>query len=160
MRVLKTNKISKNDFLKLNEDDIMFITNPGRMGDEDGSTFIVKQDNKLIAYRLDGWMYRNNKLKEDEYISLDDASKQFPKWCETWKNSNNKNYKGKYKYLCMGFGNGLCVDNSIYSDFEPYLNKFVNDYLSNNKEVSEDNEYIAIYSVWEKALAEMIKEKF
>lgn len=50
----KDNKISKEEFLKLNEDDIMFITNPGRMGDEDGSTFIVKQENKFIMYRVDG----------------------------------------------------------------------------------------------------------
>ena len=27
------NKISKEDFFKINEDDVMFITNPGRMGD-------------------------------------------------------------------------------------------------------------------------------
>lgn len=50
----KDNKISKEEFLKLNEDDIMFITNPGRMGDEDGSTFIVKQENKFRMYRVDG----------------------------------------------------------------------------------------------------------
>ena len=40
----KSNKISKKDFLYINEEDVMFITNPGRMGDEDGSTFIIKQD--------------------------------------------------------------------------------------------------------------------
>ena len=73
------NKISKEDFLRLNEDDVMFITNPGRMGDEDGSTFIIKQDNDFKIYRIDGWMYRNKDLKESEYISLQDASKQFPK---------------------------------------------------------------------------------
>ena len=38
-------KISSDDFFKINEDDLMFITNPGRMGDEDGSTFVVKKDN-------------------------------------------------------------------------------------------------------------------
>ena len=36
---------------ELNEEDIMFITNPGRMGDEDGTTFIVKHDNKLAKER-------------------------------------------------------------------------------------------------------------
>ena len=30
MKLLKYNKISKSDFLKLNEDDLLFITNPGR----------------------------------------------------------------------------------------------------------------------------------
>ena len=51
------NKISKSDFLKLDEKDLMFITNPGRMGDEDGSTFIIRQDDDYIIYRVEGWMY-------------------------------------------------------------------------------------------------------
>ena len=84
------NKISKEDFLKLNED---------------GSTFIIKQGNKFIMYRVDGWMYRHRDLKENEYISLDDAKKQFTKWYDAWKNGNKEDYKGKYKYLYMGFGN-------------------------------------------------------
>ena len=45
------NKINKPNFLKLNEADVMFITNPGRMGDEDGSTFIIK--NKDFFSRLE-----------------------------------------------------------------------------------------------------------
>ena len=43
---LDINKISKKDFMNLKEDNLMFITNPGRMGDEDGSTFVRKEDNK------------------------------------------------------------------------------------------------------------------
>jgi len=35
-------KISKFKLIKIDEDDLMFITNPGRMGDEDGMTFIIK----------------------------------------------------------------------------------------------------------------------
>ena len=31
-------RISRDDFFKIDEKDVMFITNPGRMGDEDGST--------------------------------------------------------------------------------------------------------------------------
>ena len=60
MGLLDQRKISKEDFLKINEDNVMFITNPGRMGDEDGSTFIVKEGNELITYRIDGWLYPNN----------------------------------------------------------------------------------------------------
>ena len=97
---MKTNKISKSEFLKLNEDDLMFITNPGRMGDEDGSTFIIKHGNELTIYRIDGWMYRVKGKKTD--ISLDDALKQFPKWHEAWIHSKENNYKGKYKYLYIG----------------------------------------------------------
>lgn len=73
------NKISKEDFLRIKEEDVMFITNPERMEDEDGITFIIKQDNKYKIYRIDGFMYRNNDIKESEYISLHDVKKQFPK---------------------------------------------------------------------------------
>ena len=151
------NKISKENFLKLNEDDIMFITNPGRLGDEDGSTFVVKEGNKLVIYRVDGWMNHNKSLNEDEFISLDDVARQFPKWLETWKNNNNEKDQGKYKYLYMGFGNGLSIDHSIYKDFEPYLNNLVEEYLKDKDE--ESLKYAAIYNVWEKALIEMMKEK-
>ncbi len=54
---LKTNKITKKEFLKIDEDNVMFITNPGRMGDEDGITFIVKDNNDYNIYRVSGWMY-------------------------------------------------------------------------------------------------------
>ena len=89
------NKISKEEFLKINEDDVMFITNPGRMGDEDGSTFIIRQDNEYKIYRLDGWMYRKEGQKVD--ISYDDALNQFPKWLDTLKHLKDELYNGKYK---------------------------------------------------------------
>ena len=63
-------KISKEEFLKINEDDVMFITNPGRMGDEDGSTFIIRQDNEYKIYRLDGWMYRKSKKSCSFHTSI------------------------------------------------------------------------------------------
>ena len=50
MHSLKNNKILKSDFLKLEEESIMFITNPGRMGDEDGITFVVKNYNEYISF--------------------------------------------------------------------------------------------------------------
>lgn len=95
------NKISKEDFLKIKEEDIIFITNPGRMGDEDGLIFIIKQDNEFKIYRIDGFIYRSKDTKESEYFSLHDVKKQFPKWNETRKNNSNENYKGKYTYLYM-----------------------------------------------------------
>ena len=155
---LKTNKISKQQFLKINEKDVLFITNPGRMGDEDGSTFIVKQDNKYKIYRIDGWMYRSKNYNKDEYISLEDTKKQFPKWYEAWKNNNNKNYHGKYKYLYMGFGNGLSIENSIYNEYKPYLDEKVEKYLE-TKDNKEDLKYAAIYNVWEEAFFNMIDNK-
>ena len=156
MKEFKTNKISKKEFLKLSEDNVLFITNPGRMGDEDGSTFVIKDGNQLTIYRIDGWMYPRNGQKEDEIISLDDMVKQFPNWFQAWKNGENKNFDGKYTYLYMGFGNGLCVDNSIYDIFEPYLNKLVEDYL---QESSEEEKYNVRFRVWKKALINMIEDK-
>ncbi len=155
MNVLEANKISKSDFITLNEDDLMFITNPGRMGDEDGSTFIIRRDNEFTIYRVDGWMG----LQQEDDISLNDTLNQFPKWHKTFKNSHKKDNK-KYKYLYMGFGNGLCVDNSIYSEFEPYLDRLVNEYLKNNDaQDSEDLKYAAIFNVWEQAFIDMVNDK-
>ena len=156
MKTPKEKRISKEDFLKLNEEKIMFITNPGRMGDEDGSTFIIKNGNEFTTYRIDDWMYHNKVLKDDEYISLDDAQKQFPKWYETWKHRNNNE---KYKYIYTGFGNGLSIDNSIYNEFEPYLNELVEENLKNHPKEKESLKYVTIYKVWKKAFIKMAKDK-
>ena len=147
------NKITKEEFLKLNEDDVMFITNPGRMGDEDGTTFIIKKDNILTIYRVDGWMYG-----KDREITLDDALKQFPNWYYTWDHNRDENYKGKYEYLYMGFGNGLSVDNRIYNEFKPYLDKEVSEYLK-DKEDKDGLEYGAIFSTWINAVHDMANDK-
>ncbi len=154
------NNISKEEFLKLKEEDVMFITNPGRMGDEDGSTFVVKKENQFITYRVEGWFVPTEHVNKKEFISLDDVLKQFPKWSEAWKNSGNLEYQGKYQFLYMGFGNGLCVDHSIYREYEPYLKKKVEEYLENcEEEKRAELQYAAIFNVWEDALAEMINAK-
>lgn len=101
----------------------MFITNPGRMGDEDGSTFVIRDGNTFTIYRVEGWRYGE---RTEDYISLNDTINVFPKWYETWENYRNENYQGKYKYIYMGFGNGLSIDKRIYDKFEPYLNKYLN----------------------------------
>ena len=156
MNKFETNKILKSEFVKLNENDLMFITNPGRMGDEDGSTFIIKHDNEFTIYRVDGWMYRKKEEKID--ISLNDALKQFPKWNEAWKHGNEKEHNGKYKYLYMGFGNGLCIDKVIYNEFEPYLKELVDEYLKDSKD-KESLKYAAIFNVWESAFINMVNDK-
>ena len=154
MSEIKIHKISKSELLKLNEDDLMFITNPGRMGDENGSTFIIKHGNEITIYRVDGWLYP----KED--ILLSDIEKQFPKWLDTWKNSTDKEYKGKYRYLYMGFGNGLSVDNSIYNEFEEYLYDLVEEYLKEySEEEKESLKYAAIFNVWKEAFINMANDK-
>ena len=150
---MNNNSITREEFLKLNEDDVMFITNPGRMGDEDGIYFVIKKDNILTFYRVDGWMYGIGKE-----ISLQDAFKQFPSWYYTWDHNKDKNYQGKYKYLYMGFGNGLSVDNSIFEDFKPYLDKLVEEYLK-DKDDKDKLMYAAIFSTWKKAVINMASDK-
>lgn len=150
--------ISKKELIETNEEDVMFITNPGRMGDEDGITLVIRKDNDYITYRVEGLMYPNKEINEKDTISLDVIAKQFPEWFNTWKNCNEKDYHSKYKYIYMGFGNGLCVDNSIYSEFETYLNKQVEEYLQDETD-KESLKYAAIYNTWHKALNEMLKEK-
>ena len=157
MNKFETKKISKSELLILNEDDLMFITNPGRMGDEDGSTFIIKQDKELNIYRVENWMYPKEGEKEE--FSWDDLLKHFPKWHDAWKHCNEKEYKSKYKYLYMGFGNGLSVDNSIYNEFEPYLNRLVEDYTSKKCEDTDSHKYAAIYNVWKQAVISMAEDK-
>jgi hypothetical protein len=148
----KVHKISKSKLVKLNEDNLMFITNPGRMGDEDGLTFIIKENDKFIIYRVDGLMYQRGD------IVLNDIKKQFPKWAHTWKHFKEKEYKGKYKYLYMGFGNGLCIDNTIYDEFKPYLDEKVKAYLDSHNG-DKSLEYAAIFDTWESALEEYLSRR-
>lgn len=150
----KYNSISKEDFKKLNEQDVLFITNPGRMGDEDGSTFVIKNGNELTIYRVDGWMYPKRGIDPKEQITLSDAKNQFPKWNDAWKNGDND----KYKYLHLGFGNGLSIDKEIYTEYEPYLNSEVEKHLE-GKDNGEDIRNATIYAVWKNALEEMAKDK-
>ena len=158
MNEVKIHRISKSELAKLNEDDLMFITNPGRMGDEDGSTFIIKHGNELTIYRVDGWMYPKEGEKVD--ILLKNIKKQFPKWFDVWKHGNEEEYQGKYKHLYMGFGNGLSVDNSIYTEFEPYLNSLVEEYLEDsNDEEKESLKYATIFNVWKEAFINMANDK-
>ena len=156
MNGVMIHKISRTELYQLSEEQLMFITNPGRMGDEDGVTFIMRQDNEFTIYRVDGLLYPN----EDNTIILGDLEKHFSKWFDTWKHSSDNNFNGKYKYLYMGFGNGLCIDYSIYKEFELYLNNLVDKYLE--KCVDDDKEkyrYSAIFNVWEDAFIDMVSDR-
>ena len=156
----KYNSISKTDFLALNEEDVMFITNPGRMGDEDGITFVIREENQYIKYRVDGLIYPNRNSNEKDRITLEDVLNQFPKWYEAWKHGDEKDYEGKYKHIYMGFGNGLNVDHSIYEEYKPYLEKAIEEKLKQYDEKEREGmQYAAIFNVWEKALDEMLEEK-
>jgi hypothetical protein len=155
----ESSKISKEEFKKLNEEDLMFITNPGRMGDEDGSTFVIKHGNDVSVYRIDGWMYPNPNEKEEYKISYGEMIKQFPKWKEMLNHASEKDYNGKYIYLYMGFGNGLCVDKSIYNEYVPYLNNLVKKYLDDKIGDKESLKYAAVFNVWGDAIVDMVNDK-
>lgn len=152
----KIEKITKEDFMKLKEEDLMFITNPGRMGDEDGSTFIIKNGNSYKIYRVDGWMYSSN--RDENFISIKDMFDLFPKWKEAWDNSMFESSNEKYKYIYMGFGNGLCVDKIIYDEFYLYLIEEVKKH--ENYSLDENNNYPPNlnYSSWKKAFLRMANE--
>ena len=52
----------------------------------------------------------------------------------------------------------MSVDNSVYGIYESYLNKHVEECLASKKDKGEDIRYATVFSVWEKALEEMIKD--
>ena len=154
MNYFGSNKISKEEFLKINEDDVMFISNPGRMGDVSGYNIVVKNNNKLILYRIECLMKKN----EYNNILNEDVINQFPIWYKELKNNNENNRK--YHYLYMGFGNGLSIDNSIYNEYKPYLNTKIDEYLKENTEEEKESlKYAAIFNVWKSAIIEMSKDK-
>ena len=47
MLVMVLQSITREELFKLKEDNLMFITNPGRMGDIGGSTFIIKKEKNV-----------------------------------------------------------------------------------------------------------------
>jgi hypothetical protein len=153
MENIKYINISKEDFEKIDEKDVMFITNPGRMGDEDGSYFIVKNGNVFNPYRVSGWMYSNG----NEDITLDKFSRQFPLWKDMWNKSSETNKNEKYTYIYMGFGNGLSIDNSIYEEFEPYFIDEVNNIKEKHGDTGNNPSFN--YPAWEPAFIKMCNEK-
>lgn len=147
---LVENNIKRSEFLRLDENNLMFITIPGRMGDEDGCNFIIKDKNEFKLYRINGWMYPDKTIDPYTFISLDDVYYKFPKYEQTLINVKNKkisednnftiiNDDSEYAYIYMGFGNALCVKKSIYYDFKLYLDKLIIEYKINNKDKNNNN---------------------
>ncbi len=144
--------MKKEELEKIDEKDIMFITNPGRMGDEDGSNFIVKNENAFTIYRVSGWMYPS----ANDEITLEEFSKKFPIWMDMWKNKDKESNE-KYTYINMGFGNGLSVDNTIYEEYKPYLIDEVNK-IKEDQGTSEDNPSFN-FIAWKDAFTKMCQDK-
>ena len=137
-------KVTDKDIKKFNEDNLMLITNPGRMGDLYGSTFVMKEDNELKEYYLDN-IFRSTSIVD-----------VFKEWKNTVSNDDNKS--DKYIYVYMGFGNGLCVDKRIYAKYYPYLLEEVKKDDLYEEESGDNYNPCINYSVWEKALDNMIKD--
>ena len=76
---------------------------------------------------------------------------------EGLKKGNTQSFKEKYKYIYMGFGNGLSIDNSIYDEYKTYLDKEVEEYLK-DEEDKEGLKYVAMYNTWEAAFVDMIED--
>lgn len=152
MKYFKLNYITKKEFKKIKEEDVMLITHPGRMGDEDGSTFIVKKGNSFIAYRVNHWMYDNDKCE----VEYNEMLKAFPLWNDALKHGENESYIGKYKYYYMGFGNILCVDRRITNIFDKHLEETMIKLAPVYETTLED--YALKYNSWDEAAYETAKE--
>jgi hypothetical protein len=154
MKDIEFIKITKEEFEKLDEKNLIFITNPGRMGDTDGSNFIVKIGNVFYPYRVSNWMYSTDKAE----ITLEEFSKKFPLWMDMW-NKADENENEKYQYIYMGFGNGLSIDKSIYDEYYPYFESVV----KSNEDYEEDENgnypYHIAYNSWDTAFIEMCEDK-
>lgn len=142
MEYVKVNDLDINIF---NEDNLMFITNPGRMGDMYGSIFVMKEGNTLKEY------YCENIFKSNSIVEV------FPEWKKTIENKDNKS--DKYKYVYMGFGNGLCVDKRIYDKYYPYLFESVKKDDMYYEEDGDNYNPCINYSHWEYALDKMIENE-
>ena len=136
-------KVNDDELKRFREENLMFITSPGRMGDIEGSTFVVKEDNELKMY------YIENLYKCNTILNI------FPEWVKSVKEDSKSN---KYNYIYMGFGNGLHVDKSIYDEYYPYL---LEEVKKDDMYYEEDNDNYnpcLNYAHWEHALENMIND--
>ena len=164
--VLFEENINRPEFLRLDENNLMFITHPGRMGDEDGTTFIMKDNDWFKEYRVEYWTKDPN---PSWYISSDDVEYKFSKYMQTLSNidhsqitkENNFTYiddNNDYAYIYMGFGNSLCVNKSIYDEFKLYLDKIIIEDRINCKKEGKKDDFKPgdIFRLWKKAVNLML----
>ena len=116
-------KLSRNVFDNLSEADIMFITNPGRLGDVAGVTLIAYQENLYKIYRVDS----------SSEVSIMDLLNKYSLWKDMWDNSRDQTFNSKYQYINLGYGNGLMIDHLIYDTFYPYYLEVINKDKEENK---------------------------
>ncbi len=148
----RVNKISRDEFLKIREQDLLFITNPGRMGDEDGSTFIINTTDGYKVYRIDGWCFGDR--TGPNFISYSEMADKFPDWSSSI-GTVEENEDSLYRYVYMGFGNGLSIKKDLYEPFMKHLAFAVDRYAENrniDRSEKEKNKYAIIFNVWDEAV--------
>lgn len=129
----------------LREDELLFITFPGRMGDVYGCSFVIKKNDKITFYRIEN-LYD---FKGNIYI-------QFPKWNKALKNYSEKKESEKYEIIYMGFGNLLGVDKSIFNTFKPLAEekmKNISENYNNNLKFGA-----ACYTYWKEIVNNMFNK--
>lgn len=118
---IELHEISLDELRKLKEEDVLFITSPGRMGDEAGSTFLVKSGDGFVAYRVD-WAVENPKISREELDSV------FP----LWHHHGGSETYSVYVMFFSGMGHKLFVKRDIYNDFMPFLRDAMHDVCGYN----------------------------
>ncbi|MBQ3307313.1 MAG: hypothetical protein IJG68_03865 [Bacilli bacterium] len=142
---IEEKKLSVEELNNLQEDDLLFITYPGRMGDIYGCSFVIKKNDKITFYRI-----------ENIYEFKGNIYAQFPKWNEALKNYSEKKETEKYKIIYMGFGNLLGIDNSVFDSFKPLAEEKM-------KNISENYENdlkfgAACYTYWKEIVNNMFNK--
>lgn len=139
---IEEKKLSEEELNNLYEDELLFITYPGRMGDVYGCSFVIKNNDKLTFYRI-----------ENLYEFKGNIYTQFPKWNEALKNYSEKKKTEKYEIIYMGFGNLLGVDKSVFNDFKPLAEEKMKNISEN---YSNDLKFgAACYTYWKEIVNNM-----
>lgn len=134
--------INEDEFRSLKDDDLLFITYPGRMGDVMGCSFVIRKDNEIHFYRIDDLV----KFKENIF-------EKFTKWDEALKKYSEKLDPDKYKIIYMGMGNLLGVDKTIFDDFKAKVDEKVPEISdSYNDELKFG---MACYTYWREIVYDM-----
>ncbi len=136
--------ITKEELSNLNEDNVLLITYPGRMGDVDGCSFAYRDNDGVKIYRID-----------DLYSFEDSLYNQFPKWEEALQGFDEQRESDKYHIVYMGMGNLLGVDKSIYD----ILNNIM---IEKEQEEDSNLDYelhlgMTYYTYWRSVIKDMYK---
>ena len=127
--------LTEEELNNLHEDELLFITYPGRMGDVYGCSLVINKNDKITFYRI-----------ENIYDFKGNIYQQFPKWNEALKNYSEKKESDKYEIIYMGFGNLLGVDKRIFNTFKPLAEEKMK-YISEN--YSKELKFgAACYTYW------------